>query len=473
MNGRWLSIPRSRWSLRTRVIAATVFVAFAPLLLVFAWSQVDRPASARLWRRVVEARDEAEKAEVAALPALAERHGVWIRIVGEDGTLLVDANADRGREPLDRLERFFLGAPPAQSLAEVDAMRGSLDDRGWLPETRAEGHTVDCDYDYTLLFCEARAVVRPGTYLVVTKSSSRGVAEVYGLRHRLLRLALLTSPLALVVAWLTARRVVRPIEALKRQALARMRERSTARREETRDEAHDLATALDDLLSELERRKLDHERFVADLVHELKSPVAAVRAAAEALGTQAPDERTSRLLRAVDASGRRLEEIVARFLDLSRAEAGFPDEAREELDVGALVAECVEEASADPRREGIVLAASCEDGLRVRGIEPRLCAMVHELVDNAASFVAAGGRVAVSARRDGARIVVSVEDDGPGIAPADVERVFDRYFTTRGHARGTGLGLPLVRAVAEAHGGEAWAESREAGAVLSVALPAA
>lgn len=463
--GRWLAIPRSRWSLRVRVIAATLFVAFAPLLLVFAWSQVDRPTTGRLWGNVRDAIDEVHAVDdVAALTRIAEEHSVWLRVVRDDGKILVDVNDDVQREPLEGVERFFLGVPPAQSLREVDVVRGPILERDWVEEARRGEEVIDCDFDYTLLFCEAVRRAGPHLFVLVTQSSSRGVAEVYGLRRRLLRLALITSPIAILVAWLTARRVVRPIEDLKRQALARMRERNDEPHAETRDEAHDLARTLDDLLSELERRKTEHERFVADLVHELKSPVAAVRAAAEALAGASTDERTARLTRAIEASGSRLESVVARFLDLSRAEAGFPNEAREPVDLGALIDDCVAE---DTRRE---IARDVAPGLLVHGIEPRLSAMVRELLDNASSF---GSHVTIAAQRRAGAIVIRVADDGPGIAPTELERIFDRYYTTRGNARGTGLGLPLVRAVAEAHGGRAWAESGPAGgAVLSVRLPA-
>lgn len=202
---------------------------------------------------------------------------------------------------------------------------------------------------------------------------------------------------------------------------------------------------------------------MADLVHELKSPVAAVRAAAEALAGASTDERTARLTRAIEASGSRLENVVARFLDLSRAEAGFPNEARDPVDLGALIEECVAE---DVR---IAVVRDVAPGLHAQGIESRLSAMVRELLDNAASF---GSRVTITAQRSEGAIVIRVEDDGPGIAPTDLERVFDRYYTTRGNARGTGLGLPLVRAVAEAHGGSAWAESGAAGGAVGLRPPA-
>jgi two-component system, OmpR family, sensor histidine kinase ChvG len=483
-----LSVPRSRFSLRFRVIVTTLFVALVPQLLVFAWSQVERRTPGRLWGvtrdTMVEATpllsgksiDEAR----APLEQLARKKHVWIRVVDVWGQPLVDAYHDDPREPLERVERFFLGSEQGATLMDADATHGPLMTRDWTAEAIRSGTYIDCDFGAPLLFCESfRVVTVPEAtnghvLMVVAQSSSRGVAAVYDLRHRLLRLALVTVPLAVVIAWFTASRVVRPIEQLKRQALERTSEARPHAVTATRDEAHDLAAALNALFAEIAARQRDHESFVADLVHELKSPVASLRAAAEAL-SGSTDERTARLSRSVDASARRLTEIIARFLELSRAEAGFPDEEREDVSVSAIAEAAIAEAQADPRYEGISFTVVSDPSARVHGVDARLSAMVRELVDNGASFVTAGGEVRVVVETDGPHVRLSVSDTGPGIAADGLERVFERYYTTRGHARGTGLGLPLVRAAAEAHGGRAWAESREdrSGAIFFVELPRA
>ena len=229
--GRWLAIPRSRWSLRMRVIAATLFVAFAPLALVFAWSQVDRPTTGRLWGNVRDALDEVDAVDdVAALAGIAQRHDVLLRVVRDDGKVLVDVNDDVQYAPLEGVERFFLGVPPAQRLSEVDVVRGPILERGWVDQALQGGSAIDCDFDYTLLFCEARKLARPHVFVLVTQSSPRGVAEVYRLRRRLLRLALITSPIAILVHRPARRPTDRGSQAAGPRADARTK-RSRARRD--------------------------------------------------------------------------------------------------------------------------------------------------------------------------------------------------------------------------------------------------
>ena len=110
--------------------------------------------------------------------------------------------------------------------------------------------------------------------------------------------------------------------------------------------------------------------------------------------------------------------------------------------------------------------------LLVTGVASRLESALRNLLDNALSF--ARSRVTVDVRREGEQVVLAVSDDGPGVPAEDVARVFDRFFTTRGDRRGTGLGLALARAVVEAHGGTIVVDSRPAeGARFVVRLPAA
>src|SRR5262249_53556429 len=113
-------------------------------------------------------------------------------------------------------------------------------------------------------------------------------------------------------------------------------------------------------------------------------------------------------------------------------------------------------------------------GAIVVGVEHRIDSALRNLLENAASFAAPDGQVKVHAEGRAGTVEIVVTDSGPGIDAADLPRVFDRFFTTRGRTRGTGLGLALVRAVVLAHGGSIQAESRRGeGATFRVVLPAA
>jgi signal transduction histidine kinase len=108
----------------------------------------------------------------------------------------------------------------------------------------------------------------------------------------------------------------------------------------------------------------------------------------------------------------------------------------------------------------------------VQAVAPRVEALARELCENAASFTAEGGTILVRLETSLEWVIFEVRDEGPGIEPDDLPKVWDRFFTTRGQKRGTGLGLALVRAVCEAHGGRAEVRSEPGkGASFSVAFP--
>jgi two-component system sensor histidine kinase ChvG len=261
---------------------------------------------------------------------------------------------------------------------------------------------------------------------------------------------------------------------LRAQVLARAAQESPGPRIDLprRDEIGDLALAFDGLLRTLDERRVANGAFVADLVHEFKNPVAAIRASAEQLRARDPDPRTERLARILEASSERLDALVTQFLELARAEAGMPSEARAPIDVAALARGIVDSARGDARWSGVTIALRSPAEAIVPGVAVRIESAFRNLVENAASFAAPAGEVEVLVESAEHAVHFAVRDTGPGIVDADLPRVFDRFFTTRGSARGTGLGLALVKAVVVAHGGEVRAESSPGdGATFHVSLP--
>jgi two-component system sensor histidine kinase ChvG len=481
-----LRTPRRRWTLRARVVLTILGVALAPQLLVFAWSQLDRNVPGQMWGRVrdVAARTVpiAQRPQPSAgeIQALARQSRTRVRVVSDGEGAVFDENFDDPSGPLDPVERFFLGPGEAPSLRELDDERGPVAVRPEVQLARRQGWYVGCEYESVVL-CQAVANVpadesHPARLVLVQATSRRAVQAVYGLRRTLLRMSIITVPLALVLAVLTGRRVVRPIEQLRRQALDKASAATTATLDAGgRDEVAVLAEAFNALLLALDKKRSDNEAFVADLVHELKNPVAAVRASADMLAASGADaERAERIARVLRDSSTKLDRVVTQFLELARAEAGLPDEARTEEDVAALAEGLVAGMRDDGRHAGVTLTcAACKPGeARVRAVAHRLDALVRELLDNARSFAGEGGRVDVRVETRGDDVVLVVSDTGPGIAPEDLPRVFSRFFTTRGRSRGTGLGLALVQAVAHAHGGSVVVSSPPGrGATFEVRLP--
>ncbi len=299
----------------------------------------------------------------------------------------------------------------------------------------------------------------------------------------MLRLSLIMLPVALVFSWWMGKRMVRPIEWLRERVLEKVKSGNpTADLDPPPgDEVAELAGAFNDLLGALDERRRANEAFVADLVHEFKNPVAAIRACAESLdNTGAVDEkRSARLAKILADSSTRLDLLVSQFLGLARAEAGMPNEVRTKVDIGALAKGVV--TSLEPRHPNVTFVVDASEEATTQGVESRLDSVVRNLVDNAASFAGDGGNVRVKVELKEANVVLEVSDSGPGIAESDLPRMFERFFTTRavagegGSARkekGTGLGLALVKAVVEAHGGEVSARSSPgAGATFQVVLP--
>ena len=482
---RGLAPRAGRYSLRARVFLAVTAAALAPQALVFAWSQLERTVPSRMWSIARDAVNEATQLVAASdgperekLAALARAERVRLRVVDPSGQVVFDEDADDAKDALHAIEKFFFHAASATELRKTDEDLGPIGQRAEVQFAREGGLYVDCQWDRVLVCTGVRRAsdTKDRAYVVhVQKSSLRAVTAVYALRSNLMRLGLVTVPLALVLALYAAVRVMRPIEELRRQALAKAGDATSgaprAALSAHQGEVGDLAAAFNALLATLHAKRTENEAFVAELVQELKSPVAAVRATAESLAEAPPDPaRAARLARILSESAGKLDHLVTHFLELARAEAGMPNEERAEVDLGELAEALATRANEDERHAALDVDFAREGAERlvVLGVPHRLAGLVRELYENGASFARCGVRVRVRADGDGA--VLEVTDDGPGITAEDLPRVFRRFFTTR--ARGTGLGLALVRAVAEAHGGDVTARSVVGeGATFTLRLP--
>ncbi len=297
---------------------------------------------------------------------------------------------------------------------------------------------------------------------------------LYSREYALWQLAAIVLPCAALVGWWLGWRLVRPIERLRTQALEQVEALSPGSDLELvrADEFGELTAAFNRLLGELRGRARDKEAFVADLAHEFKNPVAAIRAAAESLGSGPADaHRLERLAGILGDSSRRLDTLVTQFLELARAEAGLHAEARTQLDVGALARARLDRFTHDERFGHLSFALELPPGgAHMAAVESGLQTVIDNLLENAASFARTRVELRLLLRGD---LVLCVDDDGPGIATEDRQRVFDRYFTRRSSGRGTGLGLAMVRAVVQAHGGTVDARpGRERGTSMRVQFPA-
>ena len=325
--------------------------------------------------------------------------------------------------------------------------------------------------------------------IYVQESSRRAVRALYDLRYQLLRLSLIMLPFALGFSWWMGRRMVHPIEWLRERVLEKARSANPRADLDLRrgDEVADLADAFNGLLGSLDERRRANEAFIADLVHEFKNPVAAIRTCAETLDSGGVDEkRAARLAKILADSSTRLDALVSQFLELARAEAGMPNELRARSisrRSPAASPHAIEQSHPEVR-----FAIDAEAPATVVGVEPRLDSRRPE-PRRQRGLVRGRGRRGSRQRQARPRrrrqVILEVCDSGPGIPDKDLPHMFERFFTTRAVAgggaepsarkqKGTGLGLALVKAVAEAHGGQVSARSSAgAGTTFRVVLPVA
>lgn len=311
---------------------------------------------------------------------------------------------------------------------------------------------------------------------VRVRKSSFGMLQLLSdVAPKVALLAFIFALVSAVVAVLLGGAVAIPIERLTRAAeRVAAGERQAALPEPRGREVRALTHALESMRRELEQRHA-LEAFVADLSHELKNPIASIRAAAEVLEDAADEPATARRFAGrIRESADKLAALTADLLSLARLEARGLEEKRRRVDLCAIAREAADAQQAQAQARKVRLELSLPESAAVRGDPTWLRRAVENLVGNALQHSPEGGCVRVEVHPAAAGHALTVGDDGPGVDAAIRERLFVRFATTRHGAGGTGLGLAIVRAVAESHGGKATLRSSgPAGSVFEVVLPRA
>jgi two-component system, OmpR family, sensor kinase len=297
---------------------------------------------------------------------------------------------------------------------------------------------------------------------------------------RLLVLFAIGGPIALILTaaagWMLAGAALRPVERMRREAAA-ISVSGLDRRlpvPDTADELARLATTLNEMLERLKESLGRERRFVDDAAHELRSPLGILKGELDlSLSRARSPQEMHATIRAASEETNRLARLAQDLLVLTRARGGQIPLHREEVDLREVITEACRDHSERARSVGVELMVRAPDGL-VRVDRARLRQAIENLVDNSLRHVPRGGRIEISADVDGTRVSVSVRDSGPGFPPAFLARAFEPFARGEGDAidpNGAGLGLAIVRAVAEAHGGSAVAENpAEGGAVVTLQL---
>jgi two-component system sensor histidine kinase ChvG len=436
------------------------------------------------------------------------------RIYDPDGTLILDS---RGLYTRGQVQSFDLPPPNDEKGAMErwwDGLRlwyrsgelpvyhevGAADGRTY-PEvaaalTGSPASVVRVGEDGGLIVSVAVPVQRfravLGSLLLSTESGDID-AIVQAERMAILRVFLVASIVTVSLSLLLASTIAGPVRRLA-AAADRVRRGVKHRRVEIpdfgnrKDEIGHLARVLSEMTSALYKRMDAIESFAADVAHELKNPLTSLRSAVETLPIARTDAQRERLLGIIKHDVRRLDRLITDISDASRLDAELAREAKEPVDIARLletVVSVVRETRVPDKRQiqlGLDHGRFGKDAFFVLGHDSRLGQVFNNLIDNALSFSPVEGSVRIRARRDAERIVVTVDDDGPGIRAENVESIFERFYTDRPEAdefgQNSGLGLAITRQIVEAHRGAITAENRciaadrVEGARFTVTLPA-
>lgn len=246
------------------------------------------------------------------------------------------------------------------------------------------------------------------------------------------------------------------------------------------DEIGNLAVAMSTMTKALYDRIDAIESFAADVAHEIKNPLTSLRSAVDMFSRATDEESRMRLLNIVRADVKRVDRLITDISDASRLDAELSRETASAVDVARLLETIVEiyKMMELPRGVTIALNLNLPSDAAVLGRDERLGQVFRNLVDNAVSFSPKDGVVQIAAHTESDYAVITVDDQGPGIPPDNLETIFQRFYTERPQehdfGKNSGLGLSIARQITEGVGGRIWAENRpQGGARFTVELPMA
>jgi heavy metal sensor kinase len=302
-------------------------------------------------------------------------------------------------------------------------------------------------------------------------------------RSRFLFILLVLAPLALggagVGGWFLARRALAPVDIMVETARKISAEDLSRRLDtpERRDELGRLADVLNDMLARLERSFVAVQHFSADAAHELRTPLTILKGELE-VASRAPqsEEEYRRVLTSCLEEVDRLSALVEDLLFLARSDSGHVSLPQTPVNLAEVLNDITSALSALAEEAGVTCTIAPALPAWVRGSEPLLFRLVFNLGENAIKYTPAGGAMTISLKTDETWISLEVSDTGPGIAPEEQERIFDRFYRgDRARSRGgAGLGLALARSIALVHNGQIGvASTLGQGSCFRVSLPLA
>jgi two-component system OmpR family sensor kinase len=321
-----------------------------------------------------------------------------------------------------------------------------------LPKSRAGYETVTVDRQDWRIFTLADTGRTIQVAAPITLRSGRATAMAL----RILVPVLATIPLYGLLIWFIVGEGMRPLVqiagAIRRRAPSSLEPLPEAGLPE---EVAPMVSELNALLGRLREAIDKQKRFTADAAHELRSPLTALQVQLDMLARARSPEESRDALESLRAGMKRAARLIEQMLTIARLDPEAAGETFTEVDLASLAAGVAAELEPLAEAKKIELRLERMDAARTRGQAQALYTLVRNLVDNAIRYTPPAGRVSLQTRIENGQAIVQVDDTGPGIAPEERGRVFDRFYRLPGSdAEGSGLGLAIVREIARVHGAE-------------------
>ncbi|QYX55820.1 sensor histidine kinase [Roseovarius sp. SCSIO 43702] len=325
------------------------------------------------------------------------------------------------------------------------------------------------------IFAAVAPIERNGTAVgVVAITSAAGEIDnlVMSERERVLQMFIIATLVSIGLSLILASTIAHPLADLAAAAEvggARNRGKSGSARiripdlTSRPDEIGRLSGALRGMVGALYNRIDGNEQFAADVAHEIKNPLASLRSAVGTLRVAKRDDQREKLLDVIDHDVRRLDRLVSDISNASRLDSELVKEEEEPFDLLTMLGNLGQYLGEDAKAQGIDFITDFpKEPIIINGLEARLAQVFVNLITNAISFCEDGDAIRIWARMRENRVLVVVEDTGPGIPDQALTKIFQRFYSQRDEkdfGNNSGLGLAISKQIVEAHGGVIWAEN--------------
>ncbi len=424
------------------------------------------------------------------LQGLDLRSGIQVFVYGADGALIAefegasDGIANGGQS--GSRTKTVLTDGLAWLWSAVSAPFGSNAAKGISIEERlrpvvaaslADGAQIKEEQDEkgATLLAVATPIEQNGTPVgVVAIASASGEIDrlVRGERERVLQMFIIATLVSIGLSLVLASTIANPLADLAAAAeLGRDKDARKMNPGRIRipdltarpDEIGRLSGALRGMVNALYNRIDGNEQFAADVAHEIKNPLASLRSAVGTLRVIKRDDQREKLLDVIDHDVRRLDRLVSDISNASRLDSELVKEEEEPFDLMHMLGNLGQYLGEDAKRNGIDFIVDLpKNPITVHGLEARLAQVFVNLITNAISFCEDGDAIRIWARKKDNRVLVVVEDTGPGIPDQALSKIFKRFYSERPEkhfGNNSGLGLAISKQIVEAHGGVIWAEN--------------